>query len=159
MSTQSNKPPSQIKKILVSTDGSENAKRAVNAATNLAKQFAAELFIVTVLDMGVTRIYTPISPFPSDADYSHFFQRAQADGKKIIDEAVSTAKQSSINVSGKVLETMDSVPKVILDTAEKEKADLIVVGTRGLGGFKKLVLGSVSSAIVAHAHCSVLVER
>jgi nucleotide-binding universal stress UspA family protein len=154
------KPPFAIRKILVSTDGSGNAKRAVTAAIDLAKHYGAELLIVTILDMGVTRIYTPIAPFPTDSDYNQFFQTAKADGQKIVDEAVTTAKQNSLpKVNGKVLETMDSVPEAILNSAEKEEVDTIVVGTRGLGGFKKLVLGSVSSAIVAHAHCSVLVVR
>ena len=149
-----------IRKILVSTDGSGNAKRAVAAAVDLAKHFDAELLIVTVLDMGVTRIYTPIAPFPTDSEYSQFFQTAKADGQKIVDEAIAVAKQDSLSrVNGKVLEAMDSVPEAILDTAEKENVDTIVVGTRGLGGFKKLILGSVSGAIVAHAHCAVLVVR
>jgi nucleotide-binding universal stress UspA family protein len=154
------KPPFAIRKILVSTDGSDNAKRAVTAAIDLAKHFGAELLIVTVIDMSVTRIYTPIAPFPTDSEYSEFFQRAKADGQKIVDEALVTARQNSIpSVKAKVLDTVVSVPEAIIDTAEKESVDTIVVGTRGLGGFKKLVLGSVSSALVAHAHCAVLVVR
>jgi nucleotide-binding universal stress UspA family protein len=148
-----------LKKILVSTDGSENAKRAVNAATDLAKRFGADLLIVHVLDMSVTRIYSPISPFPSDTEYNRFFEKSKADGQKIVDEALNLAKQNSVNATGKILDTIASVPEAILDAAEKEKVDMVVVGTRGLGGFKKLLLGSVSSAIVAHAHCAVLVVR
>ena len=68
MSALNAKSPFAIKKILVSTDGSENAKRAVNAAADLAKQFTADLLIVHVLNMAVTRIYSPITPFPSDAE-------------------------------------------------------------------------------------------
>jgi len=148
-----------LKKILVSTDGSENANRAVQTAIQLAKQNDSELLIVTVLAMIVPRIYTPIAPFPSEDDYNRFLERAKDEGNKIVDQAVSEAKNESINARGNVVTSMTSVAESILDTAETEKVDLIVVGTRGLGGFKKLLLGSVSSAIVAHALCAVLVIR
>jgi nucleotide-binding universal stress UspA family protein len=153
MSALGTTSPFTVKKILVSTDGSENAKRAVNAATDVAKRFSADLLILYVLNMAVTRIYSPIAPFPSDAEYSRFFETSQAAGQKMVNEALNLAKQNSVNATGKILDTMGSVPEAILEAAEKEKVDMIVVGTRGLGGFKKLLLGSVSSAIVAHAHC------
>jgi nucleotide-binding universal stress UspA family protein len=148
-----------INKILVTTDGSDNAKRAVQGAAELAKNFGSELLILSVVSMNVTRIYSPIAPYPSDEEYSAVLRRSESDANKIVDEAVALAKMASANVTGKVVTTMESVPETILKTAESEKADLIVVGTRGLGGFRKLILGSVSSAVVSHAQCAVLVVR
>jgi nucleotide-binding universal stress UspA family protein len=58
-----------------------------------------------------------------------------------------------------VLERALSVVEAINDVALNEKVDLIVTGTRGLSGFKKVVLGSVASGVVEHAHCSVLVVK
>ncbi len=58
-----------------------------------------------------------------------------------------------------VLESRDSVVQSLSEYAANEKADLLVIGTRGLGGFKKMLLGSVSSGVVQRVPCSVLVVR
>jgi nucleotide-binding universal stress UspA family protein len=51
------------------------------------------------------------------------------------------------------------VPAIIVEYAEKEKIDLIVVGTRGMSRFRKLLLGSVASKVVTYAHCNVMVVK
>jgi len=159
MTTREPKRLFPLKKILVSIDGSEYANRAIEAAIELTRENKAELIVANVLAMTVPRLYTPMAPYPSAADYTRFYKAAEADGNKIVDQAVNGARNQSINARGKVLTTMTSIAESILDFSEAENVDLIVVGTRGLGGFKKLLLGSVSSAIVAHAHCAVLVVR
>jgi len=57
------------------------------------------------------------------------------------------------------VEGVTSTVQGIVEFASNEKVDLIVIGTRGLSGFKRLLIGSVSSGVVAHAHCPVLVVR
>lgn len=147
------------KKILVSTDGSENAMRAVAAATSLAKQNGSELLIVHVVSEAVPAQYSPIGINSPAADYSDYFKTIEQDGMKLVNQAVHNAKGEGVNARGEVLRTISSVVESIVEVSEKEHVDLIVVGTRGLGGFKKLLLGSVSSGIISHAHCSVLVVR
>ena len=65
----------------------------------------------------------------------------------------------SISVKADTPEATGSVVETIVNQAVKENVDLIIVGTRGLGGFKKLLLGSVSNGVVSHAHSPVLVIR
>ena len=77
----------------------------------------------------------------------------------IVGETESKAKKQGIHVKTEIPEAVSSVVETIINHATKESVDLIVVGTRGLGGFKKMLLGSVSSGIVSHAHCPVLVVR
>ena len=73
---------------------------------------------------------------------------------KLVNEVVQKAKGEGINARGEVLRTISSTVESIVEVADKEHVDLIVVGTRGFGGFKKLLLGSVSSGVVSHASCS-----
>ena len=158
-STMAGKAPFSLKTILVTTDGSENANRAVDAATILAKQNGSELIIVHVVSEAVPAQYSPIGINAPAADYTNYFQTIEEAGKKIIDQAVQKAKAQGIKVRGETFRTISSTVESIVEAAEKEHADLIVVGTRGLGGFKKLLMGSVSSGIVSHANCSVLIVR
>jgi nucleotide-binding universal stress UspA family protein len=148
-----------VKKILVSTDGSENAKRAVSAASSLAKQNGSELLIVHVVSEAIPAQYSPIGINTPAADYSDYFKTIEQEGLKLVNDVAQRAKEEGINARGEVLRTISSTVESIVEAADKEHVDLIVVGTRGLGGFKKLLLGSVSSGVVSHASCSVLIVR
>jgi nucleotide-binding universal stress UspA family protein len=159
MSDQTPRPLFPLNKIVVSIDGSENSNRAADVAIQIGKEFKAEVVVVNVVAEIVPAVYSPIGMNSPMVDYSPYFELAEDEGKKLVDKTVDAAKQQSVNAKGEVLKTLSSVVEAIIDAAQKEDADLIVVGTRGLGGFKKLVLGSVSSGVVSHAHCSVLVVR
>ncbi len=148
-----------LEKILVATDGSENAKRAVEAAAQIARQSNAELIVLSVVMELVPPIYSPIGVDVPTVDYSAYLARAEADGKKIADDAASLAQKESVKARTVVLRSITSVAEAILEEASKENVNLIVCGTRGLGGFRRLLLGSVSSAIIEHAPCSVMVIR
>lgn len=148
-----------LKKIVVSTDGSENAKKAVEAACLVAKQNGSELLIVHVVSEALPAQYAPIGINEPVADYTSYFNAIEQKGKDLVNAAVDGARNAGVNATGEVLRTISSTVEVILEASERYQADLIVVGTRGFGGFKKMLLGSVSSGIVSHASCSVLVVR
>jgi nucleotide-binding universal stress UspA family protein len=159
MSSNSSKTLFPLKKILVSTDGSENANRAVAAASTLAKQNGAELLIIHVVSEAVPAQYAPIGINAPVADYTNYFNTIEDQGKTLVNQTVGQAKREGVNARGQVLRTISSTVEAIVEASDNEHVDLIVVGTRGLGGFKKLLLGSVSSGIVSHATCSVLIVR
>lgn len=154
-----NIPFSPLKKVLVATDGSDNAQRAVDTAAQISKQFGAELIVLSVVMESVPPVYSPIGVDVPTVDYSAYLNRAEADAKKVAEEAAKKAEKSSVKTRVVTLRTVTSVAEAILGEAERDKVNLIVVGTRGLGGFKRLLLGSVSSATIEHASCSVLVVR
>lgn len=79
--------------------------------------------------------------------------------RQLVDEQIALAENFGIQAKGKTVRPGESTVEQITDYADREKIDLIVIGTRGLGGFKRLLLGSVSSGVVSHAPCSVLVVR
>ncbi len=148
-----------LKKIIVSTDGSENAKRAFEAACLLAKQNGSELLVVHVVSEALPAQYAPIGINEPVADYTAYFNSVEQKGKELVNATVSEAQKAGVNATGEVLRTIASPVEAILEASDRYHANLIVVGTRGLGGFKKLFLGSVSNGIVSHATCSVLVVR
>jgi nucleotide-binding universal stress UspA family protein len=157
---------SSFKKILVALDGSENSIRASHAALELAEKLKADLIVFRAIIPPALYYHTEISsegaviePPTHEKEIDLYLEYARRVGRGIVDGTVSEAKKRGITVKADIPETTSSVVETIVSQAVKENADLIVVGTRGLGGFKKLLLGSVSSGVVGHAHCPVLVIR
>ena len=93
------------------------------------------------------------------AGVDSYFKQQEMRASYFIDEAVTLAKTQGIKVRSELLRADKSIIEEIIEISIREKIDLIVIGTRGLGGFRKLLLGSVSSGVVTHAKCKVLVVR
>lgn len=116
------------KKVLIATDGSDTASKAVAVGADVAKAVGATVLLLHVGD--------------------------SADGEKIL---ADTAKGIKGNVETK---TVDGDPADrILDVAESESVDLIVIGNKGMTGAKRFLLGSVPNAISHHATCNVLIVK
>jgi nucleotide-binding universal stress UspA family protein len=141
-------------RVLVATDGSKSASKAVLLSIGLAKVLPLKLTFVHT-------IYFPPMTYSVGAGgwFQTAMEEARADGRRITSEAQALAKKYGVDSDTKVLDEMLSPVDTITKLAEVEKYDLIAVGTRGLGGFKRLALGSVASGIVHYAHCSVLVAK
>lgn len=80
-------------------------------------------------------------------------------GEKHVINVRQLAKQKNIKVKTDVVVGISSVVKEIVEYAHKNKIDMIVIGSRGLSGFKKMLLGSVASGVVTYADCPVLVAK
>ena len=144
------------KRILVPIDGSANSKRALEAAIRLVKDYHASLIIVNIIPIQKFVVESGVG-FGAPEEY---YQMAEEDSKKLVSGGVSVAERNGVSdVRGETVRGPESIVSSIIGYAEQEKADLIVIGTRGLGGFKKMHLGSVSNGVVAHSHCNVMVIR
>jgi len=104
-------------------------------------------------------VFLPVGTGGSPTDLSAYYEEGTKDAKRAVDEGLKLAEAAGVSCRGEVIEASGSTVETIVDFAVREKADLIVMGTRGLGGLKKMVLGSVSSGVVSHAPCSVLIVR
>ena len=133
-------------KILLATDGSKDAALAAQAAIDLTNQSGAELHIVYVGHGSLT-----LSP----TEYRVSAQERLDGLVKEVEDAGGTVTEAHLR-----MDTQGSMEdENIVGLAEELGADLIVIGSRGLSGMKRLVMGSVSESVVRHAHCPVLVMR
>ena len=137
---------SEVRRIVVGVDGSENAQRALGWALLLARQFDAEL--VAVHAVGLLAHLGEGPPVPS---HSHLEELRRA----FESEWCALLQTSTV---ARRLRLEDGPPvAVLLATAEQEAADLIVVGSRGVGGFPELLLGSTSHHVAERASQPVLI--
>ena len=142
-------------------DGSKNALAALQVAVTLAKDYDSELIIVRVLPVQPSSALLSVaaaSNVPS-VGLQQAYEDEEKNAKRMLDDRVQFAKRYGVKASGLILSRQTSVVQAIIISAADQKVDLIVIGTRGLGGFKRLLLGSVSTGVVTHAHCPVLVVR
>ena len=148
------------KLILVPIDGSENSIRALNTAIDLSKTYDSQLLILMVTPRDGVGVGMGAG-FPGHTStVQEYYEEMDRRSQRILEDALELArKQGLSNVKGEAVPQFDSVAHQIIEQAEHKKVDLIVIGTRGLGGFKRLLLGSVSSEVVTHAACNVLVVR
>ena len=156
--TPSNLVNTRISKILVAIDGSEHSFNAAEYALELAKSFGAQLYAVTVT-------YIPASDHQSQKEVlskslvEDSSNNSMKDAGNWIENFTQNAKEDNIQLKTELINSARPVDYVILEYAEEQKIDLIVVGTKGRTGFKKLMLGSIASSIVTYAHCPVMVVK
>jgi nucleotide-binding universal stress UspA family protein len=139
-------------------DGSENSLRAAMVAISIAKTYNASLLILNVI-APILSVSPTIGAGSFPNDYQSYYNDAEQNGSGIVDRIAKLAESFNLQVHTFVERSHNSVADTIVQRASDEKADLIVIGTRGLGGFRRLILGSVSSGALSHAHCNVLIVR
>ncbi len=140
------------KRIVVGTDGSPTAAEAVQAAATLAAQCGAELHVVTAFKPITALITNPEFASISAALYEEM--DPQGGAKDVTARACETISNCTVTehqISG-------SAADALCDVASQVDADLIVVGSRGMTGARR-VLGSVPNSVAHHAPCSVLIVQ
>ena len=138
-------------KIMVAIDGSEHSLKAADYGLDVAKSFNAQLFAITVTSV-------PESYHLKQEDVLKQSNKMD-DSKTWLEEFSHAAKIENIELKTELINSHRPVDYVILEYAEEKNIDLIVVGTRGRSGFKRLLLGSVASSVVSYAHCPVMVVK
>jgi len=144
---------------LVAVDASPNATRAAVTAVALAEKFNAELIVLHAIPIPAYTFAQPEVGVVASSVFREYYEAAQKEGKTAVDEIVRSAEAKKVKATGIILSPAVSTVESIIDYASKNDVDLIVVGTRGRTGFKKLLLGSISTGFVSHAACSVLIVR
>lgn len=146
----------EFSRVMVAFDGSKDSVKAVQLAASLTRKFDAELTIVHVFSSPAIGLSAASGmPVP---DYGEMEEASKEAGRKVLERGLKLASEAGVKAEGELLES-PSVVEALVTFASNHKEELIVVGTRGMTGFKKLILGSVSTGLISHAHCPVLVAR
>ena len=141
--------------IVVGTDGSETAAEAVRQATDLAKAVGADIHLVSAYEpIGEGRLREERKDVPADLEW---MVNPREDVDKTLEEAREQIKGAGVSVE--TYARQGDPADAILDVAEEQNADLIVVGNKGMTGAKRFLLGSVPNKVSHHAPSSVMIIR
>ena len=147
----------KFENILVPLDGSGYSIKAVEYAGRMAKGFNSKLIALYILPSSI-RYNLPSNKEDSEIN-SQFNQIIQGSYIEAQNWLKDIAKKIDIEIVTEVIIAKESIISEIIEFAEQRNIDLIIMGTRGRTGFKKLLLGSVASGVVTYSHCPVLVIR
>jgi nucleotide-binding universal stress UspA family protein len=138
-------------KILVPVDGSDNSYRALEAALVLSEKLGSNISVVNVMEQ------VPITHIESEKLLSELLEAYKKENQEILSKCSDIARQKGIAIKTVLLQ--GNPAPVILDYSKKENFDLVIMGSRGMGKFKELIIGSVSSKIVHHSPCAIMIIR
>jgi nucleotide-binding universal stress UspA family protein len=149
-------PVSFPTKILLATDGSKDAELATATAADLANSTGSELHVVSVFP-GSAYVHPYYEDrFPEAAE--RLRREAREERQEMLDEQVERIRKAGKDVAQTHIRTGEAA-KEIVALAEEIGVGLIAMGSHGLGGIRRALIGSVSAAVVPHAHCPVMVVR
>jgi nucleotide-binding universal stress UspA family protein len=138
-----------FKNILLAVDGSEHATRAARVAAELAQCHKASLKLVAA--------YDPVPPYLGEPNFQIILDAQLQEAERNIANAIEMLGEIPVEVSSEILQGPPA--EAILEVAKTRECDLIVMGSRGLGQFVGLLLGSQSQKVVQHAECPVLIVK
>jgi nucleotide-binding universal stress UspA family protein len=138
-----------MKKILIAHDGSKSSEKALKKAFEIAEKFGSSVTVISVVpELYLTELM--------EVDRIRILETLTEEAKKTMDR-IRTKTAAFKRV--RTIITQGNPAEEVLETAKKIKADLIVTGSHGRHGAQRFLLGSVSSKIIDHAECAVLVVK
>lgn len=141
-----------FKKILIANDGSENARRAISHGIDIAKISGAEVYAVYVVSDEHAKVSGKVM------GWAEPFEEYLTDrGELATTDVEKSGKETEVKVEKVLLK--GSPAEQILDYSEKNDIDLVVMGTQGLTGIKRFLIGSVAENVIRHSKVPVLVVR
>lgn len=156
----------KIRKIMLPIDGSATSMKAARIGISLSKKFRSDLIGLTVIDL-MSLPYGYFLTQPGTRSHDNILEEKRTEAKKWLDkiersmlEAVGEPQVGKVEFRSEIIEDPFSrVESAIINYAESEGVDLIVMGTRGRSSFKRILLGSIASGVLSYAHCPVMTVR
>lgn len=145
-----------VGKLLIATDGSKFSNKAVDYAVDMAKQLNYEVIALYVLNLKHFELYA-LQHHDDITGYEEEDLKLKREGEQALSYATQKGKEKGVHVTAKIVRGYP--PEQIMKVAKDEAANLIAVGNLGKSGVERILLGSVSEAVVRNAPCPVLVVR
>jgi nucleotide-binding universal stress UspA family protein len=152
----------RISKILIAIDGSDKSVEASQYAISLAKKNRAKLLALNIINTQPWFYSSTPYGWATPEKMEDVHKRDREEAQIWLDRIKEDAADNGVEVNARVLlvpTTQSSTAGAIVTYAEENDVDVIVVGTRGRSGLKKMLLGSVASGVVTYSHCPVLVIK
>lgn len=148
-------------KILIPVDGSTNSMKAIDFAIDLADKYKSELLALHVLysQSGFAFHKETVAGAITSSSLNDLNLDAKQEAEKWFEEINKRAEEKKVQIKTEVVFTVISIVEGILTYAEKENINLIIIGSKGKSGWKKLIVGSVASGISTYAHCPILIVK
>lgn len=148
-------------KILIPVDGSTNSMKAIDYAIDLSDKYKSELLALHVLysQSGFAFHKETVAGTITSSSLSDLNLEAKQEAEKWFEEINKRAAERNVQIKTEVVFTVISIVEGILTYAEKENINLIIIGSKGKSGWKKLIVGSVASGISTYAHCPILIVK
>lgn len=138
-------------RLLVAFDGSEGSLKACSLAAGLAKDSGSEVTVLYVIPT--------LSSYTAPLDDAYYSVQTDR-GHDMVQKGLAVFEaENGVKAKGEVVRAKWSIVETIIEYAADHRIELILMGARGLGGFKALLMGSVSSGVMAHAQCPVMIVR
>lgn len=146
----------KFSKILVAIDGSQASMDAADYAIEMTKKDGAQLIALTIIHIPLSS-YGLVSP---QGELSHPKEREEMlEAKQWFDKLIQIAKENDVQLKTEIIDSQMSIEAAIVEYAESEDVDLIVIGTRGTSDIKNILLGNIASGVVKYAACPVMVVK
>lgn len=143
-----------LKKILVAIDRSKYKEKIIAYAISLGKAWGAEVTAIHVIDPGRGVPGGRVKEKEKQRE-----EEAERPAEVLLSEAELQAEKEGINLRKEIVEESDTVEKAIIDYAQKNNIDVILLGTTGMSAAEEVFLGSVANNVIHHAHCPVFAIR
>jgi nucleotide-binding universal stress UspA family protein len=146
-------------KIVVGIDGSDESMNAAKYAISVAKMYDAELIAINVLTSDIGYVYSSSGVENPPLTIGEIILLAEDEAKKWFDQIKDTANAKKVRLKTEFIVAKKSVLNTMIEYIEEQNISLIVVGTRGRSGVKRMLLGSIASGLVTYSPCPVLVIK
>jgi nucleotide-binding universal stress UspA family protein len=160
--TKENVQEKIIKRILIAIDESKYREKIIGYGLTLAKSLGADVAAVHVIDRSSLTSLSDLGGllgYYEGGNIAYYEEELRKHAKELLDEADILAKKEGIKINTEVIMNASSTAEGIINYASSRSIDLIVIGTKGMTGVQKFLMGSVTNKVTSHAHCSVLAVR